>query len=265
MGFTGARSDSRFTCVPWPSICIRRCEEVGSIVCAPLAIASRICLASAIVLLVPACAGPQSALDPAGPSAEAIATTWWLMFGVGAVVWGLVVVAVLLALRRGRGMSHAAGTRLIVVAGGIVPTVLLAALLAYGTYTSGRVTGRDADVDHVVRVTARQWQWVFEHLDDDGRVLARSIDRLSLPLGAMVEFHVGSDDVIHAFWIPRLGGKIDAIPGRWNSIRLRADQAGPMRGQCAEFCGLEHALMGFDVVVLERAQFDAWLAGGGTP
>ncbi len=210
-------------------------------------------------LLATACSGPQSALDPAGPAAEAIAAGWWWMFGGALLAWGLVVVLALRAMRRGRALPPASGRALIVAGGVAMPTVLLAALLVYGTLTSDRVTGRGADAEHVVRVTARQWQWDFEYLDRDGRPVAASTDRLALPLGEMVEFHVGSVDVIHAFWIPRLGGKIDAIPGRINTLRLRADRAGPMRGQCAEFCGLEHARMAFEVRVLEPHAFRAWL------
>jgi cytochrome c oxidase subunit II len=212
-----------------------------------------------VVLLAGACAGPQSTLDPAGPAAAAIATTWWLMFGTATAVWVVVLLLVLLAMRRGRGLTPAAGTKLIVLGGAVVPTVLLAALLVYGTRTSDRVTGRGSDVELVVRVTARQWQWQFDYLDGDGATVASTLDRLALPLGRMVEFHVGSEDVIHSFWIPRLGGKIDAIPGRENVIRLRADRRGPMRGQCAEFCGLDHATMAFDVVVLDADELPAWL------
>lgn len=212
-----------------------------------------------VALLAAACAGPQSALDPAGPAAAAIATTWWLMFGTATAVWIVVLVLVLLAMRRGRGLSPGAGMKMIVIGGAVVPTVLLAALLFYGTRTSDRVTGRGSDVELMVRVTARQWQWQFDYLDDDGATIASTLDRLALPLGRMVEFRVGSEDVIHSFWIPRLGGKIDAIPGRENVIRLRADRRGPMRGQCAEFCGLDHATMAFDVVVLDADELPRWL------
>jgi len=210
-------------------------------------------------LLAAGCGGPQSTLDPGGPAAAAIVTSWWLMFAAATVAWTLVVVLALLAMRRGRGLAPASGTRLIVAGGVVLPTVLLAALLVHGTLTSDRVTGSGADVEHVVRVTARQWQWDFEYLDGDGGTLAASTDLLVLPRGEMVEFRVGSVDVIHGFWIPRLGGKIDAIPGRTNVLRLRADGAGPMRGQCAEFCGLEHALMAFEVTVLEAPAFRAWM------
>ncbi|MDH5833610.1 cytochrome c oxidase subunit II [Luteimonas kalidii] len=182
-----------------------------------------------------------------------------MLAGAG-VAWTLVIVLALLAMRRGRSLGPAAGQRLILVGGVALPTVLLAALLTYGTLASDRVTGRGDDAAHVVRVTARQWQWQFDYLGPDGAVGATSIDRLVLPLGEMVEFEVGSEDVIHSFWIPRLGGKVDAIPGRTNVLRLRADRRVPMRGQCAEFCGLEHARMAFAVEVRDARGYRAWLA-----
>jgi len=205
------------------------------------------------------CAGPQSALDPAGPAASAIATSWWLMASGALAAWTLVLVLAALAMRRRRRPAATSGGRLIIAGGVLLPTSLLSALLVYGTLASDRITGSGAQVGHVVQVTARQWQWEFEYLDADGATLAASIDELAMPLGEMVEFRVDSSDVIHSFWIPRLGGKIDAIPGRTNVLRLRADQVGPMRGQCAEFCGLEHALMAFEVTVLAPEDYAGWL------
>jgi len=228
--------------------------------------------ALAMPCLLAGCAGPQSALDPAGPSASAIAGIWWAMFWGALLVWALVTVLLLLGLRRRRNLSEAGGRRMIVAGGLVLPTVVLLALLVHGTLASDRVTGRSADARHVVAVTGRQWHWDFVHLGDDGQPLAASTDLLVMPLGRMVEFRIQSADVIHSFWIPRLGGKIDAIPGRTNVLRLQADQAGPIRGQCAEFCGLEHAFMGFEVQVLAPAEYEAWLrdnavalAGEGRP
>lgn len=221
------------------------------------AIGRAACIAAPILLT--ACRGPQSALDPAGPAASAIATGWWLMATVALVAWALVLLLAGLAMRRRRRLGARGGQRMIMVGGVLVPAILLAALLVYGTLASDRITGARDQVEHVVRVTARQWQWEFEYLDASGTPVAVSIDQLALPLDAMVEFHIGSADVIHSFWIPRLGGKIDAIPGRTNVWRLRAAQPGPMRGQCAEFCGLEHAHMEFGVTVLEAEGFARWL------
>ncbi|WP_343237090.1 cytochrome c oxidase subunit II [Xanthomonas sp. XNM01] len=218
-----------------------------------------LCPAATLILCACSASGPQSALDPAGPAAAAIARSWWLMFWAALAIWTLVVALVLMGMQRARGMTASGGRRLIVIGGLVLPVVLLAALLVYGTLTSDRVTGRGAEVDHVVAVSARQWQWDFVYLDDAGQPLATSTDVLAMPLGGMVEFRIDSADVIHSFWIPRLGGKIDAIPGRTNVLRLRADAAGPMRGQCAEFCGLDHALMAFEVRVLEADAYAAWL------
>lgn len=212
--------------------------------------------------LAAGCSGPQSMLDPAGPAAAAIARTWWLMAGAALAVLALVLGLLARAmLRRQPAPPMAKPERFIVLGGLVLPTVALFALLVYGTLAGRTVIGVGIDTDRTVRVTARQWQWRFEHLAADGSVQARSIDRLVLPLGEMVEFQVGSEDVIHSFWIPRLGGKVDAIPGRWNRLRLRADRAVPMRGQCAEFCGRDHAHMAFAVEVLEPGDFADWLDG----
>jgi cytochrome c oxidase subunit 2 len=85
-------------------------------------------------------------------------------------------------------------------------------------------------------------------------------DALRLPVGRPVHVHVGSRDVIHSFWVPRLGGKLDAIPGRTQVVRLQADEPGTFRGQCAEFCGLHHAHMVMTVIAMPAAEFDAWMA-----
>ncbi len=205
---------------------------------------------------------PQSALHPAGPAAETIAFTWWLMAGGATLAWALVMGLFLWTWRRRSRQSRGPGERLIVVGGIAFPTVVLAALLVYGSATSGRVTGLDAPVDDVIEVSARQWQWDFTYLDDQGRPLATSTDRLVLPRGRMVEFRITSHDVIHSFWIPRLGGKIDAIPGQANYLRLRADRVVTLRGQCAEFCGRDHSYMAFDVQVLEPEAYRQWLDQG---
>lgn len=220
--------------------------------------------AVAAALALCACAGPRSALDPAGPAAETIARIWWLMLGGAALVWALVLGILLYALFRGHNTRALQNPQRLIVAGGLVlPTLALISLLAYGTVNSGRITGLGEQVDTVIEVTGHQWRWEFRYRDGpDGPVVAASTDELAIPLGRMVEFHVASADVVHSFWIPRLGGKIDAIPGRVNRLRLRADHDGrgtPIRGQCAEFCGLAHAHMHFPVHVLDDAGYAGWL------
>lgn len=212
-------------------------------------------------LSLAACTGPQSTLAPAGPAAAEIARGGWLMTGAFTLVWMLVLALLWRALRKRAADTALQRPERLVIWGGVVfPTVVLAALLVYGTLTSARVTGVGVEPDAVVEVTARQWQWHFRYRDGDDRVIGESVDELAMPLGQMIEFRITSDDVIHSFWIPRLGGKMDAIPGRINTLRLRADRDTPMRGQCAEFCGREHARMLFPVHVIEADALAGWLA-----
>ena len=207
------------------------------------------------------CSGPQSTLDPAGPAAEAIAGIWWAMFWGAMAVWLLVMLLVSWALYRGRNTRALAKPQRLIVGGGLVlPPVLLAGLLVYGSVSSARITGLGQEVDARVDVVAGRWRWHFRYLDDKNRVVAESLDVLAMPRGRLVEFRITSADVIHSFWIPRLGGKVDAVPGRVNRLRLLADGEGRIRGQCAEYCGTGHTVMAFDVLVQDDAEHAAWLA-----
>lgn len=183
---------------------------------------------------------------------------------VGATAILLLVMGLLwytLARRQDRSeFRH--GTRLVVFGGLIFPTVVLSVLLVFGTQVGRRALGMGDRPELVVEVEARRWFWTFHYLDADGVRQTSAIDSLTLPVGRTVEFRVTSPDVIHSFWIPRLNGKIDAIPGRVNVLRMRADTAVRMRGQCAEFCGVGHAHMAFDVTTLPAAEFDRWLGSG---
>lgn len=218
------------------------------------------------------CEGPQSLLDPAGPSARAIAAVWWWMVGVAMVVWGGTAAAWLWGMRRGRTRSSdgapaatdaahpRAGRRWIVLGGLVLPSVSIAALLVFGT-PAGRHQlalpwqAGDGPAPLVVHATGVQWRWEL-HYPATGTTLH---NELRIPVGVPIDVHTQSRDVIHSFWVPRLGGKLDAIPGRSLVVRLRADAPGTYRGQCAEFCGLGHAHMVMTVVAMPPDAFDDWL------
>ncbi len=218
------------------------------------------------------CRGAQSILDPAGPSAAAIATVWWWMLGVSTAVLVAVVVVWLLAMRRHADLSDAAarrvGRRWIVGGGIVLPGVCIAALLVFGTPAGLHQLPLPGAGAAPLRVDAigRQWWWELHY--PQGGVRLRN--EMRLPAGRAVDVHTRSDDVIHSFWVPSLGGKLDAVPGRSLVVRLRADRVGTYRGQCAEFCGRGHAHMTMTVLVMEPAEFDAWLlaqsaVAGATP
>jgi cytochrome c oxidase subunit 2 len=217
------------------------------------------------LLLLAACRGPQSMLDPAGPSAQAIAAVWWWMLGTAVLVLVAVVALWLVAMRRTRGLmpdeAERHGLRWIVGGGIALPGVAITALLVFGSSAGfhqlplprGQGLGPAP-----LRVEAIGHRWWWELRYPDSGVGLRN--ELRLPVGRPVDVRVSSRDVIHSFWVPRLGGKLDAVPGRTAVVRLQADQAGTFRSQCAEFCGVGHAHMVMTVIAMAPAEFDAWLA-----
>lgn len=203
------------------------------------------------------CGGPLSSLEPAGPAAESIAILWWAMLAGAAVLFVLVMALFALALRRPGWGSRVSPARWIVLGGLVLPAVVLTPLIA-----SALIVGEGLlpwPVAKTLRIEAegRQWFWTFRYPDQGG---VETRDVLHLPAGVPVDIVVTSQDVIHAFWIPRLAGKIDAIPGHANLLRIQADKPGRYGGLCNEFCGREHSEMRFDVVVHPAESFPAALA-----
>lgn len=208
-------------------------------------------------LLLVACEGPLSALDAAGGSAAAVARLFWWMLAFAAAIWLFVMVAAVFAARAAPADGRErAGRRLIVFGGIVLPLVLLSGLLYAGLRQLPQLSAPGDGL--TIRVTGERWWWRVRYEPVQGPAVV-SANEIRLPANERVEFLLEASDVIHSFWIPSLGGKMDMIPGRVNRLVLDATETGRFRGACAEFCGLSHALMEFDVVVMARPAFEAWL------
>jgi cytochrome c oxidase subunit 2 len=202
---------------------------------------------------------PPPVLDPAGPFAGPLTTVAWVLFGMGFAV--LMVVLAVLAVAifgpprlRGKVQSE----RLVWIGGVIFPVVVLSALLVYGLATTARLSDAADEADMRVRVTGEMWWWRVAYLDADGREAIQDANEVHIPTGQPVVIELESADVIHSLWIPRLGGKTDMIPGRRNFMRIQADAPGVYAGQCAEYCGGPHALMGLVVIAHTPDDYEAW-------
>ena len=206
--------------------------------------------------MISGCSGPLSALQPEGPSARGAATLWWIMLAGSGAIFAAVAAVVALALLRPQAMRAFGTGRTILWGGLVVPSIILTALVAAAlALGEGLLATPREQMPLRIEAVARQWAWEFRYPDG-----ARSIGRLHMPAGEDVDFAVTSEDVIHSFWIPRLGGKIDAIPGHENVVRLRADRPGVFGGICAEYCGVGHAVMAFTVEAHQGDGFAAALA-----
>lgn len=198
-------------------------------------------------------------LDPAGPAAAHIAALWWAMFIGAAVIFASVTGLLGLALRRRRPGRPPRARSWLVLGGIVFPALGLALLLGFGAVIGERLLPRAGPDTVTVNVQAEQWRWTFSHSVPGGT--AERIGTLDIPAGRPVDLRLSSIDVIHSAWVPRLAGKLDAIPGRVNTLRIQADAPGVYQGQCAEYCGIGHAVMPFRVVAHDEAGWAAFIHG----
>jgi cytochrome c oxidase subunit 2 len=198
-----------------------------------------------------------SILDPHGSESRTIAGIWWLMFILGAAVYTVVGGLIVWAIVRGRRRAAREG-RLSddtwVVWGGVVIPVLILAVLAVTTVIATSELRKPSASPLRVEVVGKQWWWQVSY-PDAGITTANEIH---LAAGRPVELGLDTDNVVHSFWVPQLAGKVDMIPGQHNVLRFTPRTPGVYRGQCAEFCGLDHALMAFVVVVDSPTEFERW-------
>ena len=213
---------------------------------------------AAVVLPLSGCTGRQSVLDVAGADASTILTLFSVMLAGLVVIWlgvnGMMLYANRLSARR---HEESSARRLIVIGGIVFPGVVLAALLSWGLSIMPDQRARGDGLR--IEVVGEQWWWRVRYWPEDAEEPVVSANEIRLPVGVRTDFELSADKVIHSFWIPALGGKLDMFPGRFTTMSLEPTQAGSYRGQCAEFCGAAHALMAFEVLTMEPADFTDWL------
>lgn len=221
-----------------------------------------------LALPLAGCSSTQSILEPASTNAREITGLFYTIFYVALaifiVVEGLLVYFVVRYQRR-------AGTELpeqihgntpVEIAWTLAPALVLAVVfvLTIRTMTAVNITAQPAS-NLNVRVIGHQWWWEYQYPD----LNIVTANDLHIPVGEVVHITLESDNVIHSFWVPQLTGKTDVVPGHQNTTWLRAETAGEYHGQCAEFCGAQHAHMLFEVIAQPRADFDAWAKQQQTP
>lgn len=206
-----------------------------------------------------------SALNPQG-AAAVIADLWWLLLGLGAAVFGVVMIYLALALWRRRTTlvdtpRPVRSTRAIVLGGIVLPVIVLNIVSIATVRTLWALSLLTQADPLVIQVIGQQWWWEVRYPAHQ----FETANEIHIPVGQPVQIHLTSDNVIHSFWVPELHGKLDLIPGKPNTFWLQADRPGEYRGLCAEYCGVQHANMMFLVIAEPPDQFAAWLAAEGRP
>jgi cytochrome c oxidase subunit II len=210
----------------------------------------------------------HSTLNPASPQARLIDRLGSSMFVVAAVVCVLVVVALLWAAFRRRDAAEPTPedprrdrpvrTALLLATG--VTIAVLFVFLIYDVSVGRTMTANPGQNALQIRVTGHQWWWEVQYRDSLPENWVTTANEIHIPVGRPVVFELRSSDVIHSFWPPTLSPKRDQIPGDENSVWFQADHPGVFRGLCAEFCGHQHAKMGFLVFAESPSNFARWLA-----
>lgn len=229
----------------------------------------------AFALLLTACGGgsdkPLDTFDPIGEDAKTIDTlvqpVFYIAYAIFVLVEGVVLFVIIRYRRRPTEdgddewpvQNH--GNVKLELGWTMLPAVLLAGIGIFTVATVFELEERDADAIEI-SVYGHQWWWSYEYdVDGDGVVDFTTANEMVIPTGRQIDLDIHSRDVIHSFWIPRLNGKRDAVPGRVHTLSLNTDEAGRFRGQCTEFCGLSHARMQMWVDARSPEDYEAWLQG----
>jgi cytochrome c oxidase subunit II len=241
--------------------------STGRVGCARESAAPVLFLAAGVALLAGGCSGESSIVSPKGPAARSVAGIWWPMLAVATAVFVFVTGMLLLAAARGRRRTEEQartpalwGEPFIVIAGVLISGAILVGFFVFSLGRMQALADGGRKTKLTVSVIGHDWWWEVRY--PNGAVSANEIH---IPAGVKVQLALSTDDVIHSFWVPTLGPKTDMIPGQHNTMWLQASEPGVYRGQCAEFCGLQHANMIIRVVADAPADFDRWVAAQAEP
>jgi cytochrome c oxidase subunit 2 len=224
-----------------------------------------------LLATVPMFSGPQTPLDPAGPQARHIEHTLLLIFWITSVVFALVIAALAYGVFRNHAREGFLPPKLVedpevdrkarfVVGSALGVTVVLLFVMMISSFRTSHETAVLASSQSLkINVYGHQWWWEIEYpINEQPYRMVRTANEIHVPVGTTITIHGTSRDVIHSFWAPNIHGKKDLLPGYENDLTLQVDKPGTWRGQCAEFCGLQHAHMAFDMVAQSREDFDHW-------
>jgi cytochrome c oxidase subunit 2 len=223
-----------------------------------------------IIVLVAAvalsgCNGVQSVLQTNGDAADTIAALIWGFSALAAVIWIAVMIAMSIAVfRRRRGpvadplepRDERAPLRVVTMA--TVLTAVTISVLTVVSYLADKSLADGGTDPLTIRVTGHQWWWEVRYESAQPNRTLTVANEIHIPVGRPVRLQLESVDVIHSFWVPSLAGKEDLVPGRQNVLQFVAERTGVYRGQCAEFCGMQHAHMAVLVIAEPEAEFNAW-------
>lgn len=207
--------------------------------------------------------------DAAGPDAQAIIQLWLVLFSVAAFVFCAVCGFAIYGYWRNRRRRQRPASEATISKGfvaGIAVTVLLLLIIFIATLKTSQPFAKEFYHQPAsIEVIGKRWWWAVNYLDQEGKTLFQTANEIYIPVGVPVRIRLVSDNVIHSFWVPKLAGKVDMIPGRTNHITLQADRPGTFRGICAEYCGIQHALMAFLVIAESAEEYQKFLISNQAP
>jgi cytochrome c oxidase subunit 2 len=218
-----------------------------------------------LCLLLSSCTTAPAVIAPQGPAAAEISKLWWLSFWIATAVFIVVIGLLLYALFRPRTEPTSINTardKWLIIGGGIVvPVIILVSVYLITLNSMVALAEPNQPEPLVIQVEGHQWWWEVHYPAQ----AATTANEIHIPVGQPVRIELTTADVIHSFWVPELQGKIDMIPGQTNTLWLQADQPGAYKGECAEFCGVQHARMSFWVIADPPDQFATWLQNQSQP